>query len=295
MGIERRTVRGMLGTIVPAGLAAGCLLALAPGATVARPSFLGAINAERADGCGGKRGVNPPLRANRQLDSVARRISRGERLRDALSAVGYRAMHSSSMFLSRSGNEEDIAHAVARGSCGELGDAAIRDIGIERRGQNIWIVLAAPFAAPALQNTRQVTERVLDLANEARSRSRRCGGKSFAAAPPLQLVAKLTSAAREHARDMAKHSQLAHEGSDGTTPAQRVTRKGYAWRTVGENVASGPTTPEEVMAGWLASPGHCENLMDPRFTEMGIAYTVDSRSDSGVYWAQVFAAPRRPP
>jgi uncharacterized protein YkwD len=168
-------------------------------------------------------------------------------------------------------------------------------MGIERRGQNIWIVLAAPFAAPALEDTREVSERVVDLANEARSRSRRCGSKSFPAAPPLTLAAKLTRAAREHAQDMAKHSELAHEGSDGSTPAQRVTREGYAWRTVGENVAAGPTTADEVMAGWLASPGHCENLMDPRFTEMGLAYTVDSTSDSGVYWAQVFAAPRRSP
>ena len=116
-----------------------------------------------------------------------------------------------------------------------------------------------------------------ELANEARARARRCGSKSFAAAPPLTLAPKLTSAAREHAKDMARHSEFEHEGSDGSTPAERVTREGYAWRTVGENIASGPTTAEEVMEGWLASPGHCENLMDPRFTEMGIAYVVDAR------------------
>ncbi len=91
---------------------------------------------------------------------------------------------------------------------------------------------------------------------------------------------------------MARHSVLAHEGSDGSSPAQRIARAGYLWHKVGENVASGPTTPEEVMDGWLASPGHCENLMDPDFSEMGIAYTVDPRSASGVYWAQVFASPR---
>jgi uncharacterized protein YkwD len=67
-----------------------------------------------------------------------------------------------------------------------------------------------------------------------------------------------------------------------------VSRTGYTWRTVGENIASGPTTAAEVMAGWLASPGHCENIMSPRFTEMGIGWVVDPRSESGVYWAQVF-------
>ena len=69
-------------------------------------------------------------------------------------------------------------------------------------------------------------------------------------------------------------------------------RERYKWRMVGENVASGPTTADEVMEGWLASPHHCENLMDPRYTDMGIAYVVDPKSESGVYWAQVFALPR---
>ncbi|MEP7242354.1 MAG: CAP domain-containing protein [Gammaproteobacteria bacterium] len=268
-------------------------LVAGPPPAAARPGLLGAINAVRAAGCGGNRGLNTPLRASRQLDAVARRISRGTQLGKALSAAGYRAMHSSSLFLSHSGSAEDIARAVAGRSCRELSNAAVHDIGIERRGEDIWIVLAAPFEAPALGNADEVSQQVLALANNARSRTRQCGRKSFDAAPPLVLASRLNDAAREHARDMAKHSELSHEGSDGTTPAQRVTQEGYAWRTVGENVASGPTSAEEVMAGWLESPGHCENLMDPRFTEMGIAYTVDSKSESGVYWAQVFATPRR--
>jgi uncharacterized protein YkwD len=143
-----------------------------------------------------------------------------------------------------------------------------------------------------LENARATSQRVLQLANEARSQPRRCGGKSFAAAPPLKLVGKLNDAAREHAKDMAKHSMLSHSGSDGSSPADRVTREHYAWRMVGENVASGPTSADEVMAGWLASPHHCENLMNPRYTDMGIAYIVDPKSESGVYWAQVFALPR---
>jgi uncharacterized protein YkwD len=271
-------------------LASLCVIVGTPAA--ARPSLIGAINAERADGCGGQRGVRTPLRANRKLNSAARRIAHGERLRNALSAVGYRALHSASVFLSSPGSNEDIARSLARSSCAELSKAEVHDIGIERQGQNIWIVLAAPFEAPALENARNVGNRVLGLANEARSRSRRCGSKFFAAAPPLKLASALSDAASEHARDMARHSMLAHEGSDGSTPAIRVTRERYAWKLVGENVASGPTTAEEVMEGWLDSPGHCENLMNPRFTEMGIAYTVDAKSESGVYWAQVFATPK---
>jgi uncharacterized protein YkwD len=251
-----------------------------------------AINAERAAGCGGHRGVSTPLRSNRKLDSVARRIARGDALRNALTAAGYRAIHSASMSLSNSGSNEDIARSIARTSCEELTSASVHDIGIERRGNQYWIVLAAPFETPALENERAARQRVLELANQARAKPRRCGGKSFAAAPPLKLVAKLNEAARGHAEDMAKHNMLSHSGTDGSTPAVRVTRAGYAWRVVGENVASGPTTADEVMEGWLASPHHCENLMDPRYTDLGIAYTVDPKSESGVYWAQVFALPR---
>jgi len=270
---------------------ASCIVALAA-PVLARPGLVDAINAVRADGCGGKRGVSTPLRANRKLDAVARRISRGDKLRTALSSVGYRALHSSSMFMSNTIKDDEVAKALARRSCGELRDATIREIGIERRGDDVWIVLAQPFEAPALDDSADVSVRVLQLANEARSRSRRCGGKLYAAAPKLTLARQLSDAARGHAKDMAKHSELAHEGSDGSTPALRVTRTHYAWRAVGENVAAGPTTPDEVMSGWLDSPGHCQNLMDPRFTQMGIAYVVDSKSASGVYWAQVFAAPR---
>jgi uncharacterized protein YkwD len=279
--------RRFISCLVALGL---CVIVGTPAS--ARPSLLGAINAERAHGCGGGRGVTVPIRSNRKLDAVARRIARGDELRSALTATGYRARHSASMFLSNSGNDEDIARSIARMSCAELSDAAVHDIGIERQGANIWIVLAAPFETPALENARAVADRVLVLANEARSRSRRCGGQPFAAAPPLKLVGALSDAAREHAKDMAKHSVLAHEGTDGSTPAMRVTRERYAWRIVGENVASGPTSADEVMAGWLESPHHCENLMNARYTDMGIAYTVDPKSDAGVYWAQVFAAPR---
>lgn len=275
-----------------AALAVACALTVAPQAPAARPNLLGAINAERAEGCGGKRGTRTPLRSSRQLNSAAERVSRGAKLRDALEATGYRALHSTLMVSSNSPSDTNVARTLAQRSCKDLIDTAVRDVGIARRGQDVWVVLAAPFAAPELEDADEVAERVLQLTNEARARSRRCGSKSFAAVPPLKLASKLTSAAREHSKDMARHSELEHEGTDGSTPFERVTRKGYVWRTVGENIAAGPTTAEEAMEGWLASPGHCENLMDPRFTETGIAYVVDADSESGVYWTQVFGTPR---
>jgi uncharacterized protein YkwD len=74
-------------------------------------------------------------------------------------------------------------------------------------------------------------------------------------------------------------------------PARRATRAGYSWASVAENVAGGQTTAEEVVKTWLASPGHCANLMNPRYSESGVARATDPDSEHVVYWVQVFAAP----
>ena len=71
-------------------------------------------------------------------------------------------------------------------------------------------------------------------------------------------------------------------------PSARRARA-TTWRTVGENVATGQSTPEQVVAEWLDSPRHCANIMDADFTEMGVAVASNA---SGVYWAQVFGAPQ---
>ena len=51
-------------------------------------------------------------------------------------------------------------------------------------------------------------------------------------------------------------------------------------------------TAREAVDGWLASPGHCANIMEPRFRETGIALAVGRASDRPTYWVQVFAAPK---
>jgi uncharacterized protein YkwD len=95
-----------------------------------------------------------------------------------------------------------------------------------------------------------------------------------------------------YARDMAAFGYMDHTGRDGSSPQARVTRGGYRWSEVGENLASGIMTPEEVVAGWLSSPEHCANLMDPGFRQMGVAFAVNPRDERGVYWAMEFGTPR---
>ena len=92
---------------------------------------------------------------------------------------------------------------------------------------------------------------------------------------------------------MARNNYFSHSGRDGSSPAQRVERAGYRYRATGENIAAGAQmTAENAVAGWIKSPPHCVNLMSPAYTEMGVAFAVDPRSDMGVYWTQAFGTPR---
>ena len=134
--------------------------------------------------------------------------------------------------------------------------------------------------------------RVLEIVNEARARARRCGDKRVEAVPALTRSAVLDGVAVAHARDMAGRGSMSHAGSDGSTPGERATRAGYRWRTIGENVAYGQPTAERVVAGWLDSAHHCENIMDPDFAEMGIGVAAAAPGKAGPYWSQVFGRPR---
>jgi uncharacterized protein YkwD len=131
---------------------------------------------------------------------------------------------------------------------------------------------------------------ILDLVNDARSRPRRCGRERYDAAAPLTMSSTLTRAARDHAVDMARRNYFDHTAKDGSQPKDRARRLGYRSRLTGENIAYGPESAEEVVAGWLDSPGHCANIMEPRFREMGIAYAIANERER-IYWVQLFALP----
>jgi uncharacterized protein YkwD len=265
-------------------------LLVVPG--LARADLLGVANAVRAHGCASRPGARPLLRAESRLDQAARRLARGERLPDAMSALAYRAAASASIHIRGDVSDQAASRTLSAQFCTQLTNPAFRDLGIYRYGDELWLIIAAPFATPRLADPEWVTRRVLESTNAARAQGRRCGDQPFAPAAPLRRSQQLERAARIHSDDMAAHDYLDHVGRDGSTPADRVSRAGYRWRMVGENVAAGPLSAEEVVDGWLASPEHCANIMDPRFTEMGLSYSVNPASREGVYWTQLFAAPR---
>ena len=73
---------------------------------------------------------------------------------------------------------------------------------------------------------------------------------------------------------------------------ERATAEGYHWRSVGENIAGGDRSVETVVRDWMDSPGHCANIMNPEFTEIGLACVERSRSTWGTYWTMVLGRRR---
>ena len=261
------------------------------GPPYAAADVVDAINAVRDGGCGGRVRA-APLRENERLDEVARRLSQGSDLTTAQQAAGYHAASSFSVSISHVPPSGDVERILATQFCQQSTNPSFREIGTWRRGTTVWIALAEPFAPPKTRERGAISRRVLELINQARARARRCGATPFAVAPPLTLNATLGRAAQEYSNQMATWGYMNHTGHDGSSPAERITRSGYHWREVGENLASGIMTPEQVVTGWLGSPEHCANLMDPLFTQMGVAYAVNPHDAAGVYWALEFGTPR---
>lgn len=134
---------------------------------------------------------------------------------------------------------------------------------------------------------------VLRLTNKARSTSQNCGTHGVKPkAPALSIDTRLVTAARKHAADMAAHSYFAHDSRDGRSPGDRMSAAGYRWSWWGENIAAGFDTPRAVVAAWLDSDGHCANLMDRHFTELGVGFARRAGSDYSTYWVQDFGRPR---
>jgi uncharacterized protein YkwD len=149
--------------------------------------------------------------------------------------------------------------------------------------------VTAALAMPAL-SPAQAT-RALQLVNDVRGRGTHCGDELFGPVPPVTLSGTLAGVALGHASDMADKNYFEHVDPAGQSPADRVRAVGYSEKLVGENIAFGPKSVDEVVQGWLDSPGHCENIMDPRFVEMGLGLAA-GRAKHGLYWVQVLAEPR---
>ncbi|MFI9253907.1 CAP domain-containing protein [Streptomyces sp. NPDC053069] len=137
---------------------------------------------------------------------------------------------------------------------------------------------ATPSTPQASATASGVVARIVQLVNAERAK---------AGCRPLTLNTALTKAAQDHSADMAAHQNMSHTGSDGSAPGDRITAAGYDWSAYGENVAYGYSTADEVMAGWMSSPGHRANILNCSFQQIGVGL-----AQPGSYWTQDFGTAR---
>jgi len=157
------------------------------------------------------------------------------------------------------------------------------------------LVGAGPAGAAADRCMTPFEDEVHLLVNQRRAQSAICGGTFHAPAPPLAAEQILQNAAKRHSEDMALRDFVHHVNPDGATMVDRVEAEGYPWWELAENVAAGYTTPQNVVAAWMASPGHCVNIMSPLYTQIGVgyAYEPDDLNEPPYlhYWTLNFGLP----
>ena len=147
------------------------------------------------------------------------------------------------------------------------------------------------MSAVAAENSLEMEQEVLELVNDVRSKGATCGDVYKPPVQELEWNEQLRNAAEGHSRDMADKNYFSHTSPDGKSFVDRINRAGYTgYRTVGENIAAGYGTAASVMEGWMRSPGHCNNIMNPAFREMGVGYAYNSGSQYKQYWTQNFGS-----
>lgn len=132
------------------------------------------------------------------------------------------------------------------------------------------------------------------LVNAQRTSGATCGARgSFAAVPALSWNAPLTQASLVHSDDMVNVNFFSHTGSSGLNAGQRATAAGYVWSTWGENIAAGQPTVASVVAAWMASDGHCANIMSPAMRDIGLACVSGTANNAyRTYWTMTLGAAR---
>jgi uncharacterized protein YkwD len=184
-------------------------------------------------------------------------------------------------------------------SCGGGGDSSPSPAAGNGAGANPGASAPAvgPVAGTSVGSTCGLTNfraSLLARINQVRARGADCGADGvFGAAAPLAWNDKLTLAAEGHSQDMAAKDYFSHTSADGRTLGDRVNATGYAWSSLGENIAAGYPSVDSVMDGWIASPGHCANLMNAGFAEVGVVCVPNGGAASyPTYWTMDLGRPR---
>ena len=152
---------------------------------------------------------------------------------------------------------------------------------------SLLIIFSAVFFPTNFVHARQVfwqgetivgenfAQEVLELVNIERAKFGR---------QPLKLSAGLMQAAEVRAGELPK--KFSHTRPNGSSCFTAV-RSSYSY--IGENIAAGQRSPEEVVESWMNSEGHRKNILNKNFRNLGVGYVNVENSEYGHYWVQLFS------
>lgn len=251
---------------------------------------------EQANQMRSQQGLSP-LTAHADLTTFAQSDVQGQTVDTAMALDVYNNGCALSVRVFNGGADPNAFDAALNGMLSEpdLMNPDMLDIGMAQTEQNGGIVYSVWLGTPYVLNSpRTAYDRVGDTSNAGQEQAiveLLNLARADAGLSPLSINATLTGAALSHSQDQAQQDVLSHDGSDGSTPSDRVQRAGYAMRTVRENVLGrGNTHASCAFDMWWNSQGHYENMMADDVTEIGIAY---APSATGLfYYTMVLASPQ---
>ena len=180
--------------------------------------------------------------------------------------------------------------ALSLCACDDLPEEGVDggDLEFLRPADRMVVDLLPPDLGPPEPEHPAFAVEMLAFVNEFRATGGTCGTESFPPVGPLALHQLLDLASQLHAEDMAEQGYFDHQSLDGRSPGDRITEVGYPWRAYGENIAAGQPNVERAFIDWVNSPGHCSNMLNGAFTELGVGYTYNPGDRFGHYWVQNF-------
>ena len=154
---------------------------------------------------------------------------------------------------------------------------------------------AAPPNSASCQPPVVIKQQMLEGVNQFRASARSCGEHGvLGPSGPVTWNEQIYEAASAHSQDMAFRNFFSHTGSDGSNARTRMSRYGYSAGPWGENISAGRSDTASVVNNWMESPGHCKNIMNPQFKEMGSACILNQTSTYKRYWTLILATPTQP-
>jgi uncharacterized protein YkwD len=249
-----------------------------------------AIYEARRKGCKGRPGTAAPFRRDPGMDRLGALALSGETdQRKMWEMAKFVAFGGAGVNLDLEIAPSRLGAVAADSMCAYITDPRLSVFGVAQAGRKFHLNVSRAFSPPDPDNQESAVLSFLNSVNIARAAPRSCGSKNFAAAKSLALNARLNLAAKLHAKDAFLNPGISHSGSDGSSPTDRARRAGYPFG-VGENMTNLSDTAQEAVMSLLKSPGHCENIMNPEYQEMGVGYYVDSTRSPGIIWVQKLSA-----